>query len=314
MRVDRVEDGVGIVATDAADQHFGHPLPADGRPSAEAIGDRARAVDDHIASDAARLEFDNAIEVGNARNRIDFASGPMVAKIIGYRAAHGFDARPSCRRIVVNRDEDFERDGLRIELNARFGERFFVLGKHKFRFSFEVAAECRRGRRGAAGLVIGPRAVFDFAIAKSNVFALDGFDFHFKKCSGIGESLRVGEAGHAIGFERATGRRADHGGIDRVKRIAVSRAIVAPIRRRGPKHIGFVHIAPVRAPACEARAEVFNCAKPLCAEFVGILRAHIAARFNEAHDLGVVVGHHDFGCAGKNGDGFVADDVNVCHK
>ena len=151
--------------------------------------------------------------------------------------------------------------------------------------------------------MIGPRAVFDFAIAKRNVFALDGLDLHLKECSGIGESLRVGEARHAIGFDLATGRRATHRGIDRVERISISRAVVAPIRGRGPKNIGFVHIAPVRAPACEARAEVFNCAKPLCAEFVGILRAHIAAGFNEARNLGVVVGNHDFGCAGKNGMG-----------
>ena len=272
MPVNRIENSICIIAANATYEHLRYSLPSNGRPCTEPIHNLSRAINGNIASDTARLGFHNAIEIGNARDRINSTCGAVVAKIIGNHFAHGFNARPGCQRIVVNRHEHLEMRGLRFEIHIVSRELFFVLFyEHKFHLLFEIVAECRNRialgigvhHRRATGLVIGPRAVFDFPIAKGNILALNRFNFHLKKCYWIWKPFPMGKTRHAIGFEFATRHSINHRCIYGIERISVRLAVATAIRWRRPQDIGFVHIAPVRAPASKAQTQVLNGAKPL---------------------------------------------------
>ena len=272
MPVNRIENDIRIIAANTAYEHLGYPLPPNGRPGAETIYNLPRAINSNVASDTARLGFNNAIEIGNARDRINSTCRAVVAKIIGNYFAHGFNARPGCRRIVVNRNENLDIRGLGLEIHIVRRELFFVLFyEHKFHLLFEIVSECRNRiapgigmhHRRATGLVIGPGTVFDLPIAKGKILALNSFNFHLKKRYWIWKPFSMGKTRHAIGFEFATRHSINHRAIYGIERISVSLAVFTAIRWRRPQNIGFVHIAPVRAPANKPQTQVLNGAKPL---------------------------------------------------
>ena len=272
MPVNRIENSVCIITAHTAYEHLGYPLSPDSRPCTETIDNLPRSINSDIACDTARLGFNNAIEIGNARDRVNSTCGAVVAKIIGNHFAHGFNTRPGSRRIVVNRHENLEMCSLRSEIHIVSRELFFVLFyEYKFHLFFEVVAE-RRNRialsigvhhRRATGLVICPCTVFDLPIAKGNILALNSFNFDLKKRYWIWKSFSMGKTRHAIGFEFATRHSINHRSIYGIERISINLTVVTAIRWRRPQDIGFIHIAPVRAPTRKAQTQVLNGAKPL---------------------------------------------------
>ena len=272
MPVNRIENSVCIITAHTAYEHLGYPLPSNGSPCTKTIHNLPRAVNGDITGNTTRLGFHNAIEIGNARDRINSTCGAVVSKIIGNHFAHGLNTRPGGRRIVVNRDEHLEMRGLGLEIHIVCRELFLVLFyEHKFHLLLEIIAECRNRialsigvhHRRATGLVIGPRAVFDLPIAKGNILALNRFDFHLKKRYWIWKSFPMCKTRHAIGFEFATRHSINHRSIYGIERISINLTVVTAIRGCRPQNIGFVHIAPVRAPTRKAQTQVLNGAKPL---------------------------------------------------
>ena len=279
-------------------------------------------MDFDVAGNHSRLRLDDAVEVGNARNGIDQPGGPVVA-VVGFKGLAGsFDALPGFGRIVIDGDEYFHKDRLLLEIYAFLGEGFGVLFfEDEVHFLDQIVTQGRDHltvgalvhHGGTGGLLVDPGAVVYFAAAYFDVFTGGGFDLDFEEGGRIGETLLVGEAGHAVGADRTAGDGIDHGPIASVKVVFELVAFVAVGGGSGPEHVGFVDIRPMDAADLQALVEIFDGAEPLGADVVSVLRADIAGRLDQAHDIAVVVVDDHFGRVGEDGDGIVTDDIDLGH-
>ena len=81
--------------------------------------------------------------------------------------------------------------------------------------------------RGTRGLMIGPGAVVDFAAADFDAFARNCFDLDLEERCRVGKTFLMGEAGHAIGTQRAAGYGVEHRAIAGIEVVLALVALVA---------------------------------------------------------------------------------------
>ena len=167
--------------------------------------------------------------------------------------------------------------------------------------------------RRAARLVILPVSVVDHTVADGDLLTADGLDLDLEQRHGVRKALGMRKPRHAVGTQRAAGHRLDHRSVHGVVVVLEPVALLAVGGRGRPQHVRLVDVRPVYATDRQVPVQVLDRTEPLGAHVVGILRTHIPARFDQAEYLVAIVLDEHFRGIGKDGDGIVPDDADLCH-
>ena len=277
--------------------------------------------DAHVARHHPGLGFHDAVQVRDAGDRVDQPGRPVVAEVVFEDPPYRIDPFPGLPGRVVDGDQDLHPYGLLPEIDACFGKGLFVmLVQHEGRFLRQVGPEGRDDLavagvhdRRAARLVVPPVSVVDYAVANGDVLAANGLDLDLEQRHGIREAFGVRKPRHAVGTQRAAGHRLDHRRVHGIVVVLEPVTVLAIAGRGRPQHVRLVDVGPLHATDRQVFVQVLDRAEPLGAHVVGILRTHVPAWFDQAEYLAAIILDEHFRGIGKDGDGIMPDDADLCH-